>query len=252
VDGQQRAAAVREARIDAFPMFITAFITNDTAEQRSQFILVNSTKPLPQSLIYELLPTTDERLPLRLERRKYPALLLDHLNHDTDSPLRGMIKTPTAPDGIVKDNSILRMLENSLTDGALYTHRDPETGRGDTEAMLAILKNYWTAVSKVFDGAWGLPPRSSRLMHGVGISSLGFVMDAITDRHPGESAVSFDQFVDGLLAVEPVCAWTSGYWNFGEGTVRKWNELQNLQRDINQVTSYLLQTYRRSVASRRS
>ena len=48
VDGQQRAAAIREARIDSFPICATAFIANDDREQREQFILVNSTKPLPK------------------------------------------------------------------------------------------------------------------------------------------------------------------------------------------------------------
>ena len=117
--------------------------------------------------------------------------------------------------------------------------------------MLSILKNYWTAVSEVFDIAWGLPPRYSRLMHGVGITSLGFVMDAIADRYPEERVATSEQFTEGLLTIEPVCAWTSGYWNFGESNVRKWNELQNMQRDINLVTSYLLQTYRRSLTTLR-
>src|SRR5665213_2134780 len=44
VDGQQRSAAIREARVEAFPICVTAFITDSDADQRSQFILVNSTK----------------------------------------------------------------------------------------------------------------------------------------------------------------------------------------------------------------
>ena len=52
-------------------------------EQRSQFILVNSTKPLPKGLIHELLPVTPaEDLPLPLLKRRYPAQLLDRLNYD--------------------------------------------------------------------------------------------------------------------------------------------------------------------------
>ena len=35
-----------------------------------------------------------------------------------------------------KDNSVLRMLENSLRDGALYGHWDARNGGGDEEAML--------------------------------------------------------------------------------------------------------------------
>src|SRR5262249_38394941 len=42
VDGQQRTAAIREARIDEFPICITAFVTANEEDQRAQFILVNS------------------------------------------------------------------------------------------------------------------------------------------------------------------------------------------------------------------
>ena len=44
------------------------------------------------------------------------------------------------PEGVIKDNSILKMLENSLTDGALYHLRDPSTGTGDVNNMLAVVK----------------------------------------------------------------------------------------------------------------
>ena len=49
--------------------------------------------------------------------------------------------------------------------------------------MLDLLKDYWGAVRDDLPEAWGQPPRRSRLMHGVGIVSMGFVMDAIVDRH---------------------------------------------------------------------
>src|SRR5882762_4177556 len=54
VDGQQRVAAIRDAEITEFPICATAFIAANESEQREQFILVNSTKPLPKGLIYEL------------------------------------------------------------------------------------------------------------------------------------------------------------------------------------------------------
>jgi DGQHR domain-containing protein len=120
VDGQQRTAAIRDARIAEFPICITAFVTANEEDQRAQFILVNSTKPLPKGLIYELLPSTNGALPIPLQRKRFPSYLLDRLNYDGDSPLEGLIRTPTTPDGIIKDNSVLRMLENSLYDGILY------------------------------------------------------------------------------------------------------------------------------------
>src|SRR4051812_24657492 len=74
VDGQQRSAAIRDADVDRFPVCVTAFITDSVAEQRSQFILVNSTKPLPKGLIHELLPSTPAAdLPAMLLKRRYPA-----------------------------------------------------------------------------------------------------------------------------------------------------------------------------------
>src|SRR5262245_23633145 len=48
VDGQQRSAAIRDAQVSHFPICATAFIAESEIEQREQFILVNSTKPLPK------------------------------------------------------------------------------------------------------------------------------------------------------------------------------------------------------------
>jgi len=244
VDGQQRTAALREAEVKRFPVFVVGFVAEDEAEQREQFLLVNSTKPLPKGLLYELLPSIDAPLPEALARRRFPATLLEHLNHDTDSPLRGMISTPTAPKGLVKDNSILRMLENSLTDGALFRFRTPYGEGGDVESMICVLKNFWKAVEDVFPQAWGVPPKRSRLMHGAGIVSLGFLMDAIADHHRRTPLPAVKQFVAGLSAIAADCRWTDGFWNFGTGRHIKWNELQNTSAHIQMLTDYLLASYR--------
>lgn len=247
VDGQQRSAAIREARIDSFPVCVTAFITDSDNEQRSQFILVNSAKPLPKGLIYELLPGTVGTLPKTLQTRKFPALLLRKLNGEIRSPLYRKIQTPTTPEGIIKDNSILKMLESSLSDGALYVFRDPQTGEGDEEQMMSLLVDFWSAVSEVFSYAWDLPPRKSRLIHGVGIASLGFLMDAIYDRYARVRVPNKRDFSSDLSDMRDVCRWTNGFWDFGPGQQRKWNELQNTTRDIQLLTNYLLFAYKSRV-----
>jgi DGQHR domain-containing protein len=247
VDGQQRSAAIREARIDSFPVCVTAFITDSDHEQRSQFILVNSAKPLPKGLIYELLPATVGTLPKSLQARKFPALLLRKLNSEIRSPLYRKIQTPTTPEGIIKDNSILKMLESSLSDGALYTFRDPNTGEGDVEQMMSLLIGFWGAVADVFYYAWDIPPRKSRLMHGVGIASLGFLMDAIYDRYARVRVPGKSDFAADLADIADSCRWTNGFWDFGPGQQRKWNELQNTTRDIQLLTNYLLFEYKNRV-----
>ena len=246
VDGQQRCAAVREADVDSFPLCVTAFITASTGEQRAQFILVNSTRPLPKGLVYELLPSTEGPLPPALMRKRFPSFVVERLNFDEDSPFQQLIQTPTAPDGVVKGTSLLRMLENSLTDGCLYNFRDPDTGSGDIEEMLLILKPFWRAVQKVFDEAWGVSPRRSRLMHGVGIASLGYLMDAITDEHIAQGTLPDElDYAAGLELLRDACAWTGGYWKFEPYSLRRWNELQNTHKDIKLLTDHLLREYRR-------
>ncbi len=247
VDGQQRMAAIREASIHSFPICITAFIAKDEMEQKEQFILVNSTKPLPKGLIYELLPTTQMALPTMLQKRRFPAQLANRLNYDPDSPFKGKIRTATNGDGVVQDNSVLKMLENSLSDGVLYRFRDPDTGTGDVESMLGVLKAYWSATADTFKEAWNLPPARSRLVHGAGIVSMGFIMDAIGDRHHDQPRLIREYFYTDLQPLTRVCRWTSGYWDFGPGVQRKWNEIQNTSKDIKLLANFLLLQYRAAV-----
>ncbi|WP_091286549.1 DGQHR domain-containing protein DpdB [Micromonospora haikouensis] len=251
VDGQQRCAAIRDANIDAFPVSISAFIANGTADQRSQFILVNSTRALPKGLIHELLPGASGALPAPLRVRQLPATLLEKLNFDKlRSPLYQMIQTPTNPGGYIKDNSMLRMLENSLSDGALYRYRNDEA-LPYTGEMLTLLYNFWGAVEQVFPDAWNKPPRRSRLMHGAGIISMGYLMDAIRHaRDDSDGLIEVDEFAADLKLIADDCHWTEGEWVFSDGVVRKWNDIQNTPRDIQRVADFLQSRYRQSQTTR--
>lgn len=250
VDGQQRTAAVRDARVERFPMAVTAFITTDESEQREQFILVNNVKPLSKSLIYELLPSTEAHLPAQLARRRLSAMLLDRLNYDSDSPFFQRIKMPTNPDGLIKDNSVMRMLDNSITDGVLYHFRDSSTGLGDVDSMLTIINRYWQAVGRVFQQDWESTPRKSRLVHGVGIVAMGYLMDAIADRLINDGTPTVEQFEAELTTIAVRCRWSAGYWDLGPGVQRKWNELQNTPRDIQVLTNHILALYRTAMTPR--
>lgn len=241
VDGQQRSAALRDAEIDFFPVPVVGFITGDVAEQRSQFILVNNTKPLPTGLINELLPATEGELPVALLRRRYPAVLLEQLNLHPGSPLRLRIRTPTTVEGVIKDTSMLKMLDASINDGALYRFRDPITGGGDTDAMLDLLFDFWGAVSGVWEEEWDMPPRKCRLTHGAGIAALGYLMDEIVDhRTVGDELPDLGVFLRDLDEIASYCRWTEGVWDFG----MKWDEIQVVPSHIALLTDFLLRTYR--------
>ncbi|MCW0190513.1 MAG: DGQHR domain-containing protein DpdB [Rhodococcus sp.] len=243
VDGQQRSAAIRDAEIDEFPVAAVGFIADGQDEQRSQFILVNNTKPLPKGLIHELLPDTVGYLPPRYARRQLPARVMMRLNFDEDSPFRGIIATPTAPDGYIKDNSILKMIENSLYDGALYQYRYPADGTGDVEKMVLHLKGFWKVVSETWPIDWVLPPRKSRLTHGVGIQAMGYVMDALTEGTDVSELAHVN--LEGRLGnLSEVTAWTNGTWQLAPGDERRWNALQNTPNDVKLLTNCLVRALR--------
>ena len=244
VDGQQRTAAIRDAEINSFPVFVTAFITDSIAEQKEQFILVNSTKPLPQGLIYELLPDTEIRLSSKLEKRKLPTLILQRLNSDKESVLCGAIQTPTNPNGFIKDNSFLRMLENSINDGALYRFKTFRSSEDGFSKGILLLKTYWGTVARVFPTAWGVKPEKSRLTHGVGVIALGYMMDSITEKYRSLEIPPKEVFESELLTIKPFCAWNEGEWDFGNGVKKHWKEVQNLSKDIELVSNHILSKFK--------
>lgn len=247
VDGQQRSAAIRDADLAEFPVAAVGFIAHGEEEQRSQFILVNNTRPLPKGLIHELLPETSGHLPVAYARKQLPALIMSKLNngprHWQDHPFAGRIATPTQPDGYIKDNSVLKMVENSLYDGALYQYRNPEDGTGDIPQILTHLNTFWTAVQNTFHDAWNLEPRKSRLTHGVGIQAMGYVMDTLTEGVPAAELAGLE-LERTLVKLLPLCAWTSGTWSFGEDNTRRWNGLQNTPSDVRLLTNHLIRALR--------
>jgi DGQHR domain-containing protein len=247
VDGQQRVAAIRDAQIPRFPVVVTAFITDDIEHQTEQFILVNSAKPLAKGLIYELIPNTKARLPTPLQKRRLSARLLEYLNHHERSPFFHKIQTQTTPRAPIKDNSILRMLDNSLSDGVLYKLRREDAPDGGISLMARLLFPFWGAVREVFAEAWDLPPKKSRLTHGIGILSLGNIMDHIgLPKVPEHELPSF--YRCELTRLRPLCAWTAGHWKLSKSRIVAWNDLQNTKQDIALLTDHLQRLYETGAA----
>lgn len=241
VDGQQRAAAIRDANLNVFPVAAVGFIADSEEEQRSQFILVNSTKPLPKGLIHELLPGTTGHLPAALARRQLPAQVMSRLNvpagDDSAHPFAGRIKSPTAPDGYIQDTTVLKMIEHSLYEGALYQYRNPD-GTGDIDAIVAHLETFYSAVYETWPEAWQRPPTKSRLTHGAGIQALGYVMDALTDPDRVR-AIDPVTLRSQLALLTPHTAWTSGTWPFRDGE-RPWNGIEVTSTAVQHLVRHLM------------
>lgn len=238
VDGQQRLTALSGLEKPGFEVFVSAVICKDYDELRQQFVLINNTRPLPKTLIYELLPTVDG-LPERYTARKFAARVVERLNFNGGAALRGQIKQHTNPGGVISDTAMQKLVMNSASDGAI---RDLIQFEDREDRAVAIIDQFFEAVSSVFGGEWvGMSPRLSRLRHGAGIVSMGFVMDLL---YAGQSATTAAEFRDGLLLLKPYTAWTSGTWKFDDSEL-PWNDIQNTPTDIDLLTRYLVSTMKR-------
>lgn len=245
VDGQQRLTALSGLPEKDFDVFVSILICTGVEELRKQFILINNTRALPKALIYELLPSV-EGLPDRLSGRTSAARMVDRLNYDEESSLHGQIKQHTNPVGLLQDTVLQKIVMDSLSGGALRGFVSSSRSRftenldieGDAfERGFRLISNFYAAVQEVFDDAWiNQTPRSSRLVHGVGLVGTSFVMEYL---HAVDGAFEKADFIPSLQALEPHTAWTQGYWNF-DGEELKWNSLQFLPKHYRGLGNHLV------------
>lgn len=234
VDGQQRLTALSGIDKPGFEVFVSALICKDYNELRQQFVLINNTRPLPKTLIYELLPNV-EGLPERFTSRKFSARIVDRLNFTKGSALYGEIRQHTNPAGVISDTAMQKFVMNSASDGAI---REMFQLEDREERAYELVNEFFSAVRDVFGPEWtGMTPRLSRLRHGAGIVAMGFVMDQL---YSSEGAIQRHQFERGLRLLQPHTAWTSGQWNLEIYDQRPWNGIQNTPSDIDLLTRYLV------------
>jgi DGQHR domain-containing protein len=247
VDGQQRLTALASIPDKEFDVFVSILICKGVEDLRKQFILINNTRALPKALIYELLPSV-EGLPDRLSGRTAAARMVDRLNYDEESSLHGQIKQHTNPGGLLQDTVLQKIIMESLIGGALRgfvsssRNRLSDTLDAETEAFdrgFRLISNFYQAIQEVFDSEWiNQTPRSSRLVHGVGLVATSFVMEYL---HAIDGAFEKDDFIPPLRLLEPVTSWTEGHWNF-DGEELKWNSLQFLPKHYRGLGNHLVRT----------
>jgi DGQHR domain-containing protein len=238
VDGQQRLTALSGLPERDFEVFVSILVCRNYEELRRQFVLINSTRPLPKSLIYELLPGVTG-LPARLTNRSFAASLAERLNFDPASSLRGMIYQHTNPIGIIRDTAIQKVIMQSTSDGAIR-EMPPEE---QFDRGFKLIAEFFAAVKNVFREDWeGHNPKTSRVLHSAGIIALGYVMELIVAR---DAATSREDFERGLAGLKGRTAWTSGYWQYSSHEQVAWNSIENTPRQIMALAQHLVSTVRR-------
>ncbi len=240
VDGQQRLTALSGLNKPGFQVFVSALVCKTYDELRQQFVLINSTRPLPKSLIYELLPSV-EGLPERYTARRFAAKVVERLNFTGGRALRGEIRQHTNPQGVISDTAMQKLVMNSASHGSL---REYVRFEDREDRAVQLINEYFEAVADVFGGEWvGMTPRVSRLRHGAGIVAMGFVMDLLV---ASRNATVKTDFVPALNILKPFTAWTSGSWNM-DGHEFPWNAIQNTPSDIDLLTRHLVSTVKRQM-----
>ena len=174
-----------------------------------------------------------------MSARSFASAITQRLNFDPASPLRGQVHLHTNPNGHLSSNALQRVVMNSRNDGAIR-EMFPDTGE---QGAFNLISDFYGAVADFFGGAWvGMSPKTSRLVHGVGIVAMGYVMDYCWI---AEGARSRSAFAAILKRLEGRTAWTSGTWSF-PGEQRPWSRIQNTSTDIRLLTDYLLATLKRT------
>lgn len=240
VDGQQRLTALSGIKKPGFQVFVSALICKDYNELRQQFILINNTRPLPKTLIYELLPNV-EGLPQRFTSKRFAAQIVNRLNFSPNSALLGQIRQHTNPQGTISDTAMQKFVMNSASNGAI---REFIKFEDFEDRSYHIINEFFEAIKFVFGPEWvGMSPLTSRLRHGAGIVAMGFVMESL---YSSDDATTRDGFIPGLELLKPYTAWTSGQWEMKDGSLRPWNKIQNTPTDVTELIDSLLKSLRKA------
>jgi DGQHR domain-containing protein len=247
VDGQQRVSAL--AQLDPkkhFPVVVVAFKATSEDLQREQFVLVNKTKPLPRDLLNELLPHVSSELPKAWQLRRVASEVVELLRFDGSSPFVGRIRgLGSGGEGCnISQAAVLDVVETSIRRGGVLSPLVSKDRREfDSTAMARVLSVFYTGVARVWPYAWNESPRTSRLVHGVGISALGRLMDLVMTEVDATSPRATSSVERRLRKISRRCAWTEGEW---PAPLRMpWQYLENTAQDKRRLADYLISEYRK-------
>ena len=204
-----------------------------------------------------MLPNVDG-LPEKFSSRSFAARMVEKLNYTKtdDQGFYGRIRQHTNSSGKLSDLAIQKIVMESATNGAIrsFIEQHPPTLDPDSISTIEkksfeLIHTFFSAVKDVFPDAWiNTTPKNSRLVHGAGLVSMGFVMELL---FVGFGEVSKEKFIQGLSLLKPKTAWTEGKWHFTKDDHRPWNGIQNTPSDIDLLTNYLIRNLRNAMKSSR-
>jgi DGQHR domain-containing protein len=246
LDGHYRLLALTDCEHRDFAVPVCAFVSDDPGMLRQQFDRIQSTHPLPEGLSDLLLPRPAVAISPRIGPQELPDAVCDWLNTDPESPFHGLVGPKEAGKGTqfpVARAALCETVAESLSSpyGGLFPYRNIATGETDVDGVCNALKTYWAAVKAVFPDAWGKPAKKSRLMHPVGIRTMGRLMNRVLPAVDLAADDRIQQVAGELKKIKPLCRWTSGIWEGLDGL--RWDKLENATRQVNLLSNFLMRAY---------
>lgn len=245
VDGQQRATALYKAdglKNKTFSVTVNAFISSNAQVQKEQFMLVNNSKPLPKTLLNELMPNTVTALPKAMEEKRLPNLLIQELNRNEHSVFFNRIKTHTCPNGYIAENSLSQCIKSAISDGFIFKYTAnaiTKRKEHDVDSILHIINTYFTAVAELWSEDFNSKPKDSRLTHGIGFDTLFTILNYIEARISKELlSYSKEEFKNILEKLN--INWRKMLIPIDEDTNINIMSLQNNSRDKKFLSNYLV------------
>jgi DNA sulfur modification protein DndB len=182
-----------------------------------------------------------DMLPKAWQTRRIAAGVVEILRFDTGSPFYGRIRGLGAT-GDISQAAVLSAVETSIRRaGVLDEYVLSDSGMPDLSAMAHVVSVFFRGVANVWPYAWDGNPWTSRLVHGVGITALGRLMDVVMREVDATRPRAVSSVERRLSRIEKRCAWTEGWWpnplNCG------WDQLQNTSQDKRRLADYLVREY---------
>lgn len=222
VDGQHRLSGLRHAKAFDFELPVTIFVGATAAMEASIFSIVNLAQTkVNKSLVYDLFSLSEKRSPERTCHQT--TVSLDRM---IESPFRNKIKrlgakTVGREDEILSQATVVKGILPYLTSDAMSDrdigHRfgfwDPPTGvearrrifrsffvNKEDEKILAIIINYFNAISKKWEGAWSTPDQGVMIQRTNGyLGFMRFLRVAYLDLYDRGIEVPTEKDFDSIL-----------------------------------------------------
>jgi DNA sulfur modification protein DndB len=191
IDGQHRVEGLKAAieddiRFAKYPVIVSLFTLPDIYNEMTQFHIVNSrAKSVPTDLaqrhLYQMaskmgLPNVIIREGTRSALAAYVIPVVDKLANDQDSPWYQKIQLPDQ--ARKKKGQVIK--QRPLADSIQFIVKEKVGLRRDLDKLAKMLKDYWSAISKIFPVAFS-DPANYTLQATPGTYSLHMIFPEVYD-----------------------------------------------------------------------